>query len=142
MPCLPGRWQCSRPFLPTDRPMSQAFPGAYAVFRCMPAHFQGSALELTRNVDVVIRLGVVQLYQRHKFGTAPSTPRLMDASGLVRLNLCVFPPWLNTVMFVHDASTVGYVSFPGWMRRRLLHALSSAGVAVQQTRRIILNNVE
>ncbi len=112
------------------------------VLRAMPAHFSGTGgMNFTKTVDVVVYPEVIALYQRSLLRGGPGELRLVHRRPEVQVNLCVIPPWLNTVMFVDDGKESGWVSFPGWKRRRLLRALTTAEIEVTTKRRILQNNV-
>jgi len=102
------------------------------VFRYLPAHIGPG---FTRMVDVVVSPAGIALHTND--AVYEHTPKT------VRINKCIIPPWLNTVLFIEDAAEdmLILVSLPPWKRKRLFSAIRASGVIILFRRRWLLNNV-
>jgi hypothetical protein len=106
-----------------------------AVFRGVAVHLGN---DLTRLGDLYVYPGEVGVRLRQWVLPRQDDGRLIrQVGGRVQLNVALFPPWFNTVIFIDDPSQHCYAGMPGWHRKRLRTALSTAGLEIEFVRRTV-----
>jgi hypothetical protein len=94
--------------------------------------------DLTRSGDLYVYPGEVGVRLKKWALPRQDDGRLIrQIGGRVQLNVAPFPPWFNTVIFIDDHSLHCYAGMPGWHRKRLRTALSTAGLEIKFVRRTV-----
>jgi len=107
------------------------------VYLGLPAHLRS---DVTRKADLYVFPGEVGIQvKRWLVGRPEDGVIVRQREGRVQLNVCRFPPWYNTVLFVKGADQSGLVGMGWFKRRRLVEALTDAGFQVDFKRRLLFN---
>lgn len=111
-----------------------------ATFDGLPAHIGAG---FNRPASIRIFPGLIEFaFNEQKMLRQPARS-FTQQGGVLRVNYVFFPPWLNTVLFLHDNSGLPiYASFPPWQRRRLRCPLAEAGFQPVVKRRVLMGAVE
>lgn len=107
-----------------------------ASFGGCPAHI---GLELSRSATIHVLPGALEFeFKAQPLLRAPAATYRQDG-GEVRVNHVLFPPWLNTVVFLHDRSGLPLcAAVPAWRRRQVESALVEAGLRLVVKRRVLM----
>lgn len=111
-----------------------------ATFEGMPAHI---GLGMNRRATIRVFAGALEFdFKGQKFLKEAAVVYRQEG-GKVRVNHALFPPWLNTVIFLHERSGLPiYASLPPWRRRELERAVVTAGFELVVKRRVLMGAAE